>query len=132
MSVLNLKNQKPSQSKSRSGISGKHLDTVQNDKRGWFREWWSEWNVFIICTSLMLAFLLLLIWVIVRPIPKTDAFDNPNRFRIEAGGSSVGVALVTDRDTGVQYLMNTHSGTFTVLIDKDGKPYLANGWRDYD
>ena len=63
---------------------------------------------------------------------KADAFDNPNRFRIEAGGNSVGVALVTDRDTGVQYLMNTHSGTFTVLIDKDGKPYLANGWRDSD
>ena len=61
---------------------------------------------------------------------KADAFDNPNRFRIEAGGSSVGVALVTDRDTGVQYLMNTHTGDFTVLVDKDGKPYLANGWRD--
>ena len=61
---------------------------------------------------------------------KPDAFDNPTRFRIEAGGNSVGVALVTDRDTGVQYLMNTHSGTFTVLLDKDGKPYLANGWRD--
>ena len=62
---------------------------------------------------------------------KADAFDNPNRFRIEAGGSSVGVALVTDRDTGVQYLMNTHTGNFTVLVDKDGKPWLANGWRDY-
>lgn len=78
----------------------------------------------------MLAFLLLLIWVIVRPIPKADAFDNPNRFRIEAGGSSVGVALVTDRDTGVQYLMNTHTGTCTVLVDKEGRPWLANGWRD--
>lgn len=63
---------------------------------------------------------------------KADAFDNPNRFRVEAGGNNVGVALVTDRDTGVQYLMNTHTGAFTVLIDKDGKPYLANGWRDYD
>ena len=63
---------------------------------------------------------------------KADAFDNPTRFRIEAGGNSVGVALVTDRDTGVQYLMNTHTGNFTVLVDKDGKPYLANGWRDYD
>ncbi len=63
---------------------------------------------------------------------RPDAFDNPNRFRVEAGGNNVGVALVTDRDTGVQYLMNTHTGAFTVLIDKDGKPYLANGWRDYD
>lgn len=64
-------------------------------------------------------------------IERADAFDNPNRFRIESGGSSIGVALVTDRDTGVQYLMNTHTGTFTVLVDKDGKPWLANGWRDY-
>lgn len=64
-------------------------------------------------------------------IKGADAFDNPTRFRIESGGSSIGVALVTDRDTGVQYLMNTHTGTFTVLVDKDGKPWLANGWRDY-
>ena len=63
---------------------------------------------------------------------RPDAFDNPNRFRIESGGSNIGVALVTDRDTGVQYLMNTHTGDFTVLVDKDGKPYLANGWRDYE
>lgn len=63
-------------------------------------------------------------------IKGADAFDNPTRFRIESGGSSIGVALVTDRDTGVQYLMNTHTGTFTVLVDKDGKPWLANGWRD--
>ena len=63
---------------------------------------------------------------------KADSFDNPNRFRIESGGTNVGVALVTDRDTGVQYLMNTHTGDFTVLVDKDGKPYLANGWRDYE
>lgn len=65
-------------------------------------------------------------------IKGADAFDNPARFRIESGGSSIGVALVTDRDTGVQYLMNTHTGTITVLVDKDGKPWLANGWRDYE
>jgi len=65
-------------------------------------------------------------------LKRADAFDDPTRFRVEAGGNSIGVALVTDRDTGVQYLMNTHNGTFVVLIDKDGKPYLANGWRDYD
>ena len=65
-------------------------------------------------------------------LKQADAFDNPNRFRVEAGGNNVGVALVTDRDTGVQYLMNTHTGSFVVLIDKDGKPYLANGWRDYE
>ena len=103
--MLKLK-QMPSQIRSHSGISGKH---------------------FVIALSVSTAIMLS---ACGRARP--DAFDNPTRFRIEAGGSSIGVALVTDRDTGVQYLMNTHSGTFTVLIDKDGKPYLANGWRDYE
>lgn len=93
-------------SQSHSGISGKH---------------------FVIALSISVAVMLTSCGRV-----KADAFDNPNRFRIEAGGNSVGVALVTDRDTGVQYLMNTHTGDFTVLVDKDGKPYLANGWRDYD
>lgn len=65
-------------------------------------------------------------------IERADAFDNPNRFRIESGGSAVGIALVTDRETGVQYLMNVHTGTCTVLVDKEGRPWLANGWRDYE
>lgn len=95
---------KQNQSQSNRGISGKHF-------------------VIALSISILLA-------GCGRTRP--DAFDNPNRFRIEAGGNSVGVALVTDRDTGVQYLMNTHTGDFTVLVDKDGKPYLANGWRDYD
>ena len=97
---------KTNQSNSHSGISGKH---------------------FVIALSVSTAIMLS---ACGRARP--DAFDNPTRFRIEAGGNSVGVALVTDRETGVQYLLNTHSGTFTVLIDKDGKPYLANGWRDYE
>lgn len=65
-------------------------------------------------------------------IERADAFDNPSRFRVEAGGSAVGIALVTDRETGVQYLMNIHTGTCTVLVDKEGRPWLANGWRDYE
>lgn len=64
-------------------------------------------------------------------IERADALDNPSRFRVEAGGSAVGIALVTDRETGVQYLMNIHTGTCTVLVDKEGRPWLANGWRDY-
>ena len=63
---------------------------------------------------------------------EADALENPNRFRIESGGTSIGVALVTDRETGVQYLMNTSSGEITVLVDKEGNPYISNGWRDYD
>lgn len=64
-------------------------------------------------------------------VKKADAIENPNRFRVEAGGNMIGVALVTDRETGIQYLMNTYEGGFIMLVDKDGNPYIANGWRDY-
>ena len=63
---------------------------------------------------------------------EADALENPNRFRIESGGTSIGVALVTDRETGVQYLYNVRSGEMVMLVDKDGKPFISNGWRDYD
>lgn len=35
-----------------------------------------------------------------------------------------------DTDTGVCYL-ESNTGVFTVMVDRDGKPYIANGWRDY-
>lgn len=64
-------------------------------------------------------------------IQKNDAADNPKRFRLEAGGNQIGVWLVTDRETGVQYLINAKGGA-VMLTDKDGNPYIANGWRDYE
>lgn len=96
--------------------------------KAFLREWWP----LTVFTVVMLMMLGVALFVAFRPNDNVDAFDNPARFRIEAGGTGIGVALVTDRDTGVQYLMNTNTGTCTVLVDKDGKPYLANGWRDYD
>ena len=102
--MLKLK-QMPSQIRSHSGISGKH---------------------FVIALSVSVAVMLAGCGRV-----KADSFDNPNRFRIESGGTNVGVALVTDRDTGVQYLMNMKTGGITVLVDKDGEPMIANGWRDY-
>lgn len=61
---------------------------------------------------------------------KADALENPNRFRIESGGNMVGLALVTDRETGIQYLVNIAHGGAVMLVDQDGNPYIANGWRD--
>ena len=63
-------------------------------------------------------------------LKQADAFDNPNRFRIESGGNMVGLALVTDRETGIQYLVNIAHGGVVMLVDQDGNPYIANGWRD--
>ena len=38
--------------------------------------------------------------------------------------------IYTDRDSGVQYLSRGES--LVVIVDRDGKPLIANGWRDYD
>lgn len=97
------------------------------------KHFFAEYFLEIIGVSCLIFLVLALTAVLIGTRKSAvDASDNPNRFRIESGGSNVGVALVTDRDTGVQYLMNTRTGGFTVLIDKDGKPIIANGWRDFD
>ena len=36
-------------------------------------------------------------------VRRADTIENPNRFRIESGGNMVGLALVTDRETEIQY-----------------------------
>lgn len=45
--------------------------------------------------------------------------------------SQFSYSVCIDTQTGVEYLVTNH-GNITVLVDKDGKPYLANGWRDYE
>lgn len=39
--------------------------------------------------------------------------------------------IVVDEQTGVQYLFSAigYSGGMTVLVDKDGKPLLAEGYK---
>ena len=39
--------------------------------------------------------------------------------------------LMIDKETGVQYLA-VGTGGLTVVVDADGKPLIANGWRDND
>lgn len=51
------------------------------------------------------------------------------RFNIIESQPSYSVCV--DTQTGVEYLM-TSKGNVTVMVDKDGKPLLANGWRDYE
>ena len=96
--------------------------------KAFLKEWWP----IVLFAVMGLGLVAFMAASLVVNTPKYDALENPNRFRIESGGTSIGVALVTDRETGVQYLMNMNSGGVTVLLDKDGKPYLANGWRDSD
>ncbi len=43
-------------------------------------------------------------------------------------GIVAGTRVITDRETGVQYLFafDGYAGGLTVLVDKDGKPLLDN------
>lgn len=49
------------------------------------------------------------------------------RFEKTDGGLFQGISIITDKLTGVQYLVNSASdqGGITPLIDKDGKPLLS-------
>ena len=61
------------------------------------RAFWRE----VAFLALFVIAVVILVWLFAHLNNKTpDASENPQRFRIESGGSNVGVALVTDRDTG--------------------------------
>lgn len=42
----------------------------------------------------------------------------------------VGSSIYVDTETGICYLHG--SGAYTLMLDHDGMPFVANGWRDYD
>lgn len=50
-----------------------------------------------------------------------------DRFEKTPGGAFQGVSIITDKHTGVQYLIASEGsgGGVTPLIDKDGKPLLS-------
>ena len=53
------------------------------------------------------------------------------RFRVtDDDGSRYRIYRIVDTDTGVQYLSVPNGGT-CVIVDRDGKPLIATGWRDY-
>jgi len=39
--------------------------------------------------------------------------------------------ILVDTDTGVCYIRNAGAGGFCVMVDHNGNPYIANGWRDW-
>lgn len=78
-------------------------------------------------TAIAVLFGVLLILLFLSGCRKVEASNQ--RMREETHGSYF--HIYTDLETGVQYL-RVESGGVCVMVDKDGKPYLANGWRDYD
>ena len=54
------------------------------------------------------------------------------RFRVTDDGDTFWtIYRIVDTETGVQYISVPNGGT-CVIVDRDGKPLIANGWRDYD
>lgn len=51
------------------------------------------------------------------------------RFKVTTGSFLDNNKIITDTETGVQYLFvqSGYSGGLAVLIDKDGKPLIDNG-----
>lgn len=54
--------------------------------------------------------------------------ESSPRFTVIESRPSYNIGV--DTQTGVEYLF-TSKGNVTVLVDQEGKPYIANGWRDY-
>ena len=51
-----------------------------------------------------------------------------DRMRVLEQGD--GWYVLVDTETGVCYFRSSY-GTCTVMVDHTGKPYIANGWRDW-
>ena len=51
--------------------------------------------------------------------------------RMKYAGKGFDYAVLIDRETGVCYLKTSYGG-LAVMVNQDGTPYVANGWRDND
>lgn len=61
---------------------------------------------------------------------ETPYFYEESSCRFTVIESQADYKIVVDTQTGVEYLMRY--GNTTVLVDQNGQPYIANGWRDAD
>lgn len=82
----------------------------------------------------ILAIILIVLLIIsgcgkAEPAPYYFYEGESPRFTVIERGTDYTIAV--DTQTGVEYLW-TQKGNVTTLINHEGKPYLANGWRDYD
>ena len=54
----------------------------------------------------------------------------PEDHRMRKIECTANYAILVDTDTGVCYLHTPHGG-LCVMVDHNGNPYIANGWRDW-
>ena len=79
----------------------------------------------------IIAILLIVLIVLYFMAGCGMAEESESRFQVSANRGMYSVYRIVDMETGVQYLTVNNGGT-CVIVDKDGNPYLANGWRDYE
>lgn len=91
----------------------------------------------VVYITVLLASLLLIIYVCSGCGKK--AADPPLQYegRMKFAGWSLSekayaAGIWIDTETGVCYATIAGIGNgLTVMVDREGKPYIANGWRDY-
>lgn len=68
----------------------------------------------------------------IEATTETGAPLGYNRFQIVEGSYNC-EAIIVDTETGVEYLWVRfdYSGGLTVLVDHNGKPLIAEGYKDY-
>lgn len=55
----------------------------------------------------------------------------PEDHRMRTLERTVEYKILVDTDTGVCYIRYAGAGGFCVMVDHNGNPYIANGWRDW-
>lgn len=80
--------------------------------------------------------IILIVLLIVAGCGKTETetdyfFLEESSPRFTVLERQAGYTITVDIQTGVEYLW-TSKGNVTPLIDHEGRPFLANGWRDAD
>ena len=83
----------------------------------------------IIITVLFVVLLILLFLSGCGNTSESPYFYEGSSGRFNVIESQPSYTIVVDTQTGVEYLM-TKYGKVTVLVDKDGKPLLADGGRE--
>lgn len=56
-----------------------------------------------------------------------DMAPLPYEERMQYAGDYIWI----DTETGICYWQMNPKGDATILIDREGKPFIANGWRDF-
>lgn len=94
------------------------------------------WKIILDAVALILVVITIIIIVAVcsscgkeeKPMQYINRMQFAGWSYAESPSKKVGVWI--DKETGVCYC--GANGKLTMMVDHDGKPFVANGWRDYN